>query len=50
MEPDEKKDVRHGCVDCVYYPLPGGKEPCKSCRNWSAWKDKQEGQDGTADI
>lgn len=38
----KKIDVRHGCVDCGHYPLPCGKEPCKSCERWSNWKDKKE--------
>ena len=38
----EKKDVRHGCVDCTHYPLPNGKEPCKSCDYYSNWEDKRE--------
>ena len=38
----EKRDIRHGCVDCTHYPLPNNKEPCKSCERWSNWKDKRE--------
>ena len=37
----EKKDIRHGCLDCTYYEKPTNKEPCKSCENWSNWEDKR---------
>lgn len=42
METVEKRYVRHGCVDCVYYELPLKTEPCKSCERHSNWADKRE--------
>lgn len=42
MSKKTERDVRHGCVDCGHYPLPCGKEPCKSCERWSNWVDKRE--------
>lgn len=37
----EKKDVRHGCVDCSYYDYPVTKQPCKGCEKYSNWVDKR---------
>lgn len=37
----EKKDVRHGCLDCVHYDYPVTKQPCKGCERFSAWEDKR---------
>lgn len=37
----EKRDVRHGCVDCTYYDYPVTKQPCKGCEKFSAWEDKR---------
>lgn len=33
------KNVKHGCVDCVDYKTDVKKEPCKSCKRWSNWKE-----------
>ena len=33
-------DVKHGCCSCTYYKLPMSKEPCKGCKRWSRWEDK----------
>lgn len=37
----EKRDVRHGCVDCTHYDCPVTKQPCKGCEKFSAWEDKR---------
>ena len=37
----EKKDVRHGCLDCTYYDYPVTKQPCKGCERFGAWEDKR---------
>ena len=37
----EKRNVRHGCVDCAYYEYPVTKQPCKGCEKFSAWEDKR---------
>lgn len=37
-----KKDVRHGCPDCISWEKPCNKEPCKSCDYYSNWVDKRE--------
>lgn len=37
----EKRDIRHGCLDCVHYDCPTTKQPCKGCERYSAWEDKR---------
>ncbi len=34
------QDVKHGCCSCAHYKLQMSKEPCKSCKRWSNWVDK----------
>ncbi len=37
----EKRDIRHGCPDCIYWEYPVTKQPCKGCEKYSAWEDKR---------
>lgn len=42
MEKDinRERDVKHGCCSCTHYKLPMSKAPCKDCKRWSHWEDK----------
>lgn len=39
-----ERDVKHGCCSCTYYKFPMNKEPCKNCKRWSRWEDKDHGK------
>lgn len=33
------RDVKKGCLSCIHKEVSTKKEPCKSCKDWSAWED-----------
>lgn len=36
-----ERDVKHGCCSCTYYRTRSMKqEPCRGCKRWSHWEDK----------
>ncbi len=35
-----ERDVKRGCCSCTHYKLTMKQEPCKSCKDWSGWEDK----------
>ena len=39
-----ERDVKRGCCSCISYKLTMKQEPCKSCKDWSNWEDKDHEQ------
>ena len=35
-------NVKHGCCSCAHYDLPVKKEPCRGCKHWIHWEDKDK--------